>query len=326
MTDGKKVESINLNVKRPQGERQRRKVSPRRRKEAIFYYALVFLPLLQVAVFYFGVNINSILLAFKDYSSTSGVYSWVGFANFTRFFNELINGESLMRIAGNSLIVYGVSLFVGLPLALMFSFYLYKRFLFSGIFKVLLFVPSIISSVVMVLTYTYFVEWGVPGILEELFHIKMSPPLSEVKTRFTWVIFYNIFISFGTGVIMYTSSMSRVPASVVEYARIDGVGFFREFFSITLPLIYPTITTFLVVGVSGIFTNQANVYTFYGGEAGDDIATFGYFLFNKVMAGRATLTDYPYAAAAGILFSFVAIPLTLIVKYLLERFGPTTEY
>lgn len=303
-----------------------RSFSVRRRNESIFYYALVAFPLIQFAVFYIGVNVNSILLAFKDYSIGAGGYSWTGLSNFQQFFSDLFTGPDLRQIAANSFIVYGVGLLVGMPLALMFSFYLYKKLFLSGLFKVLLFLPSIISSVVMVLMYKYFVDRGLPGMMQTLFNIKMNAPLSDTTTRFAWIIFYNIFVCFGTNVIMYTSSMSRIPVSVVEYAKLDGIGFFREFWSITLPLIYPTLTTFLVVGIAGIFTNQANIYTFLGLEAGSDVSTFGYFLFSKVIAGRTTLAEYPYASAAGIVFTFVAVPVTLLGKYLLEKLGPSTEY
>ncbi len=306
---------------------KKKSVTTKRRNEAIFYYSVIAFPLLQFLVFYVGVNFNSILLSFRDYSvTTAGGYSWVGFDNYIQFFKDFFYGNTLKEIALNSIEMYAFTLLVGFPLAILFSFYLYKNFPLSGIFKVLLFLPSIISSVVMVLMYKYFVDRGLPALWEQLFDTAMDPPLSMPSSRFGWIIFYNLFICYGTNVIMYTSSMTRIPPSLVEYARLEGAGYFRELISIVVPLIFPTITTFLVVGIAGIFTNQANVYTFYADKGPTDVTTFGYFLFGQVVASGSTMSQYPYASAAGILFTFIAVPVTMLAKYLLERFGPSSEY
>ena len=324
-----KFYDLKVNIKRRFPERKKKTdAKAGRRKEAIFYYSLLALPILQFLIFYVAVNFNSILLSFKEYRISGGQagYIWVGAKNYSQFFVDFFTGPNLKQIAINSLIVYGCGLLVGVPLAILFSFYLYKGFPFTGVFKVLLFLPSIISSVAMVLMYKYFVDVGYPGFILKLFNVKVTPPLSSSSSRFAWIIFYNIFISFGANVIMYTSAMTRIPPSLTEFARMEGITYAQELIKIVIPMIFPTITTFLVVGIAGIFTNQANVYTFYATGASNDVTTFGYFLFGKVIAGRSTMAEYPYASAAGIIFTFIAVPITLVVKYLLEKYGPTVEY
>ena len=61
----------------------------KKRKDLIFYCCLLFLPILQFCVFYIGVNANSLLLAFKDYSD--GPAKFVGFDNFERLFYDFKN-------------------------------------------------------------------------------------------------------------------------------------------------------------------------------------------------------------------------------------------
>ena len=61
----------------------------RSRKQFIFYTAMIALPVLQVLIFYFGVNINSILLAFKNYDRDTGNYSWTGFEHFVKVAKEM---------------------------------------------------------------------------------------------------------------------------------------------------------------------------------------------------------------------------------------------
>ena len=117
-----------------------------------------------------------------------------------------------------------------------------------------------------------------------------------------------------------------IPDSIIEYGRLDGLTILQEFWHITLPLIYPTLTTMLVVSVSGFFTSQLSAYNFYGGNAPPGINTLGYYFFVQVVGGASSSVDYPYASAMGLIFTGVAAPVTLLVKYLLERFGPNTEF
>ena len=92
-----------------------------------------------------------------------------------------------------------------------------------------------------------------------------------------------------------------------------------------LPSIFPTISTFLITGVAGIFINQAGLFDFYGDGAQPISYTIGYYLFVKVVGGSGGTAEYPYAAAAGLAMTFVAAPLTLLVKYLLEKYGPSED-
>lgn len=304
----------------------------KRRKELTFYYCIVALPLLQFLIFYVGVNINSILLAFKSYKINEmgiGAYSYTGFSNFSIFINDIFNNVMLKSMMNNSFLIYGIGLVVGIPLSILFSYYLYKKFLFSKTFNILLFFPSIISSVVMVLMYQYFIDRAIPGMMFNIFGIKIDPPLSITSMVFPLVVFFNLWSGFGVSVLMYSSAMSRIPESIVECAKIEGISKIKELWYITLPLIYPTITTFLVAGTAGIasiFTNQSNLYTFFGEAADSKLYTFGYYLFVKVIGTKATLADYPYAAAAGLIFTAIVAPVTIAVRWALEKFGPVTEY
>ena len=120
--------------------------------------------------------------------------------------------------------------------------------------------------------------------------------------------------------LYYLGSMNAIPPELVEAARIDGVSLGGEFFHITLPMIYPTITTVITTGVVGIFTNQLSLVTFYGTNAASELQTIGYWLFSDTL--KAQETQYPYLSAAGLIITLLVAPLTFLIKYLMERLGP----
>ena len=57
--------------------------------ELIFYSALIALPLLQIAIFYFYVNFNSFLMAFQKYTFKDG-FTWNGWTNFKNIWLDAI--------------------------------------------------------------------------------------------------------------------------------------------------------------------------------------------------------------------------------------------
>lgn len=144
--------SVKMHNKKPNGNKCKVTQSSVRKKELIFYFSIVLLPLIQYFIFYICINFNSVLLAFKQYKVVGGKQSWeyAGFDNFARFIKDFFNGGDLTILAKNSLIVYAFGLLITTPFSLVFSFYIYKKYLFSEFFRVLLYLPSIISSVVTV--------------------------------------------------------------------------------------------------------------------------------------------------------------------------------
>ena len=296
-----------------------------RKKQTAFYYALIALPFLHYLIFYIGVNFNSVLLAFKEYKDVNGQAQHVfsGLIQFETIFENLLYGDQLMHMIKNSLIFYGAHLIVGIPLALFFSFYIYKKYFMSEFFRVMLFLPSIISSVVTVFMYTNMVEHG----LVDLFYAfgqEIPYPLGNPDSQMPAVIVFNTIMGFGTGVLMYASAMTRIPISVVEYAELDGVSPFKEFISITIPLIFDTISTFLIVGIAGIFTNQYNIYTLFNLQ-GDNVATLGYHLYVLVNLG-GTESNFSYASALGLLCTLIAVPLTFTMRWALGKINPDVQY
>jgi ABC-type sugar transport system permease subunit len=299
-----------------------KKHGKRRTGETVFYVSVIALPLLQFCIFYIGVNANSLALSFRSYDTLTGAYSFAGFKNFADFAHRFVSDSVLKSGTVNSLILYFVGLIVGLPLSLLFSYYIAKKMPSSGFFRVMLFVPSIISAVVTAIMYTLMTDRILPEIMKKL-GVTMEPLFSSASTRFGAIVFYNVWISFGTSVLLYAGSMSQISESVSESARLDGANSMQEFIHIALPSVYPVITTFLVVGIAQIFMNQGAIYTFYQDSPPDPkLYTLGYYLFVRVIGRSASLADYPYAAAGGLLFTCVAIPLTLLGKWALEKFGP----
>lgn len=287
--------------------------------EIIFLTLILIIPLTQFAIMYVGVNFNSVMMSFQKYDSLSGKYVFMGIDNFKQFFNDFTHSAELSVAVKNSAINYGASLVIGLPLCLFISYYIYKKLPLNGLFKVVVFIPNILSNVIMITIFKYLVESGMGKLLG-------MNLLTNVNTSFWTILIYNQWISLGVNMILLTGAMSRVPETLIEAAQLETITYFKEFTLIVLPLIFPTITTILVTGVASFFTNQASIYILYGDNAPQYVNNLAYYIFIKVAGQTASYAEYPYASSAGIVFTLVAAPLTILVKFLLEHFGPKVEY
>ena len=88
---------------------------------------------------------------------------------------------------------------------------------------------------------------------------------------------------------------------------------------------YSTMVTFIVVNIAGMFSNQMSLYSFFGAQAETDLWTIGYWLFKNLSQGTLSMPEYPELAAAGVVLTVVATPITLLVKRLLEKIGPSED-
>ena len=295
----------------------------RRVHDLIFCLLVILVPTVQFCIFYIGVNFNSVAMAFQRYEivDNKGIMVFNGLANFKKLFNEVRYDAGIITAFKNSLIVFLVSIGLGTTLSLFFSVYIYKGMFASKTFRVFLFLPSILSATITVTMYRNFVETALPEMFPQIFN--GVGLLSNAKTKMFALLFFMVWASFGTQILMYSGAMNTIEQSVIEAAKLDGVNSLQEFFHIILPLIYPTITTFLITGIAGIFTNQLNLYSFYGNSAAVQYRTIGYHLFRMVNVG--TMAERPLLATYSVVLTLIAAPITLLGRMLLEKLGPKTE-
>lgn len=297
-------------------------LSSEKTKRLIFYCIMMALPILHVVVFYFYINIGSFTLAFKTLNVETGGYEFAGFSNFLDVFAEFKKEEYMTLMVQNSALFFVLSLFIGSAFSVIFSYYIYKKNIFHGFFKIILYMPNIISGLVFVLLFKYFADVAIPEIWFQISGKNIIGLVSNHDTAKITIMIYSCWVGFGTNVLLYTSAMSGISDSVIESAQLDGITPFKELISIVLPSIWPTFVTFMLLQIVGFFTNQINLFSFFGSEAERYLYSIGYYLYRSTYT--FTTGQYPYLSAFGLLLTLVAVPLTLLVRYLLNKFGPKT--
>ena len=296
-----------------------------------FYFAMAFLHLLQFFVFYIIVNFNSVLLAFRSlYITQEGglVEEWVGWQNFKTIFSLFAQEKTMLISLANSAIFLALDLFIIIPLGVMFAYYIYLKRPFAELFKTLLFMPSVICSMVFVIFFKDFVEAVVPALAEKWFNeILILGVFNDPSRGLMALMIFYVFISFSGQILLYVNAMSAISKPSVEAAKIDGASEFCIFLHVALPSCWGTIVSLAVICIAAVVTNQAYLFSFYGNSAPGEIFTIGYYQWTLLTKGKGSenMMNYPIASAFGLLSTVVATPLTFGAKWLLHKLGPKEE-
>ena len=301
----------------------------KRRADAIFLAIIFAFPILQFVVMYVGVNINSILLAFQTYDAQTSTYYISGFGNFKEVVRIFSGDSFLLGTIQRGMTYYFFNTFVGMPINLFVAYLLYKRITGAEVFRVILFIPSLISSMAMVIMFQNFFNEGIAEVFIELF--KYDPYdvprfFTDPTIAFPLMIFYNLWVGVGGGMIIYMSAMSRVPVSVIEYGRLEGISLFKEFVTVIFPMIYPTVALFFVTGLPGLFMGSGPLYAFYGDHALPEMQTLAYYLFTRIVGENSSYQQYPFASAVGLTTTLIMAPIVFTARKVLNHFDPNVEY
>lgn len=303
-----------------------------RRKDLFFVLCMLVVPLLNFLVFWLWPNFRSILIAFEV-----PIVDGFTLFNFERFFYELndpVSSPMMWKMIDNSFIMFVVGTFVNLPLVLFMSYVMFKKVAGYKVFRVLFYLPSIVGGTVMSQIFKSMVQTNGPiEILLGALHVPLNANIEyrgligASETGMLMMVIYTLWTGVGTNMIMFTGAMNRVPQDIFESARIDGIGFFREFFNIILPLIWPTVTTMVVFSMVGVFSNSGIVMLLC--KDVKECWNVGYYILKFTLGANGTakaIDGFSYPAAIGLIFTLVNMPLVFGTKAICDRIGKNVEY
>jgi len=294
------------------------------KERVLFIVSTMTIPLLAFALLYVYMNFNSFLLSFQKID-IAGNYVFVKFDNYIEFFKSVkANSEGVGKAFFNSLRMWAISFAISMPLYLIFSYYVAKKLFAHNLVSFLVMVPQVVSSFVFALVYKRFVENALPEIMNSWGFENFPNLITNAKTAMGNNLFFSIWLSFGTSVLVYTNAINAIDDEILESARLDGVNDFNEFWNIVLPLIWPTLTTFVVTGVTSIFTWSGSLLLFYMYDAPPKVWGLGYYFTATVKkAASNDFMAYPTVATAGVVTTILTVPVVFFVKWLMNKFDKT---
>ena len=221
-------------------------------KVKLFIFCMLAVPVFCFLVYGVYANLGGLLLSFQNFSRTQEKVIPVGFENYKRFFS-LFKRFDYGRMIGVSFGYFAVVMLISIPISITVAFFLYKKIPFGRLIVVVLFLPNIIPMSLLAEYYRQLFD-PINGVLNKFLNIilgytaETAPSyLSDPAYANQMLYIYTVWFGFGYNSILIWGAMSRIPKDLVESAQLDGANLFVEFFRITIPVIWSTLTMVLVL-------------------------------------------------------------------------------
>ena len=293
--------------------------SGRKGKQRIFICAMLAFPILHFLVFWLWVNVDGLLLPFKN-----NVGNWIGFENFKWVFNRFLNGDAnldMWQATKNTLIFFAWGMFVELPISVILAYVFFKKLPGGTFFTICLYLPSIISATVMTTIFKNCL--GADGPIAWIFNSmgkKWVNPITQDGTSIPSMLLYSLWNGYGLNIILFQSSMKRIPRELFESASLDGITLWKELIYMIVPLIWPILTTKIILSVAGIFGASGPILLFTNGKYGT--RTIGFVMYEQYKV----YNQIARAATIGLLYTIIGLPLVFGSRWLAGKIGGEYEY
>jgi len=186
-----------------------------------------------------------------DWSGIAENKTYAGWANYEKLFADAVFWKTL----SNNLLLVVASVATQIPLGLVMALMLFAPIRGVRLFRTVYFLPLLMSTVALGILWTFIYDptiGVVNGVLSSLgLDGWQRGWLGETQTAF-WAVIVTICWQFTPFyMILLRAAIVGIPADIFESAKIDGASGWKQFWSITLPLIRPTLVTSAVLSVIG---------------------------------------------------------------------------
>ena len=236
--------------------------------------------------------IQAVITSFKTGSSANMKWANPLTYNYTRMFQDAVFKRSI----GNTFLYLIIEVPIMLVLAILLAQLLNNKDLkFKGLFRTCVFLPCATSLVSYALIFkSLFATQGLIntilvtlGILESNFNFLGTGWSAKII-----IIVALIWRWTGYNMVFFLAGLQNIEYSVYEAAKIDGASGWKTFWSITVPLLRPTIVMTTIMSINGtlqLFDESVNLtkggpanatitmsHYIYNGSFGEGVANFGY--------------------------------------------------
>ena len=170
-----------------------------------------------------------------------GHYEFIGLRNFT----DMFQSPEFWKATLNTIVFCILTVPVGIILALFVAMLLNAKVKFKGGFRTIFFLPQVCAPAAVAMVWRWIFN-GEYGILNQLLGVKIQW-ITDPKTAVLAVAIVSIWSSVGYDAVLLLAGLQNIPKTLYEANSIDGAGKIRQFFTITLPMISPSLFSVLIM-------------------------------------------------------------------------------
>lgn len=271
------------------------------------------------AVFMIYPTINVFLMSTLRWGGLSANKEFIGFQNFVTLASDM----NFIRALQNQIFYIVTITIFTMSLSLVFASILVREKLKgTNFFRIIFYIPNILSVVVIAAIFAQIYDPSENGLLNSL--IGLFQPENWETVKFLGdqqIVVYAvagalIWQAIGYYMVMYMASMSTIPEHLYEAASLEGAGKVKQFFLITLPLVWDNIRTtltFFIISTINLSYLLVTAMT-SGGPDGASETALGY-MYKQAY----TNSVYGYGMAIGVVIFLFSFALSWLVNKATER-------
>lgn len=275
-------------------------------------YVLLLPGILYFIIFHY-IPLYGIQIAFKDFKVSLGITGspWIGFENFTTFFQSYL----FSRLISNTLLLNLFDLLWGFPIPIILALMLnrIRQERFKKFTQTVIYIPHFISTVVMAGMLYIFLSPS-SGIINQLIQFLGGESIyfmAEAKWFRTVYIASGIWQSAGWNTILYIAALTSVDTELYEAATLDGANILQKIRHIDLPSVLPIAVMMLILNCGKIMggdTQKALLLQTSANLTNSEI--IGTYVYS-VGLGQA---KYSYTAAIGLFQNVIGFIMIMTVN------------
>ena len=269
--------------------------------------------------FVIGPMVYSFRISLYDWNIVKPEKSeWIGLANYVRALSDPIFRRAVLNTLVYTLVTVPGQIIIGLIIAVLLN----QDIRGKSFFRVVYYLPVITSWVIVSLLFEYmFVGQAglVNYVLRDVLHVipKNILWLADPILAFVPIHLLGIWKGVGWSAIIILAGLQAIPAHLYEAAEVDGAGAADRFFSITIPLLRPTLVFLLVVlTIGGLNAYISNLLITNGGDPLD----LTHFILTLMYDATFTKLDFGYGSSISyLLTAFVFVISVVQIRLLRQR-------
>lgn len=284
------------------------------------FYGMLAPAVILLAIFAYW-PMYGITIAFKDYVPRFGISGskWVQFKHFETLFGPDMPG--FWQAFWNTIEINLLKLLFGFPAPILLAIMLnaVRRKTLKNVIQTIVYLPHFVSWVVIAgLIFSLFdTVTGPVTILLRRVGVELDV-FGEGDQFITMLIASDIWKEVGWGAIIYLAALSGISPEYYEAATLDGAGTVKQFWYITLPLLFPTISIMLILRVGGLIGGGFDqIYNLYNSRVDDVAEVLDTFIY-KYGIGDGM---FELGTAVGLFTNVINVALLLTTNRIIKWMG-----
>ncbi len=255
---------------------------------------------------YFSIGFN-VWASLTDWNGLTRM-NFIGFENYA----ALLEDRTFWTALRNTLVFMVATVAIQAALGLLVAVIAKERLPGSNFFKALFFLPIAMAPAIIATVFRYMLEANFGSLNETLRALGLLEQGEVIewlgRDLGVWsIIVINVFQWMGFSMMIYFAGLMSIPEEMYEAATLDGAGWWRRLWSITIPSLRGTTSVLIILGIVGALKTFDIVWLTTGGGPGDSTQFLTTFLYQERSNREAG-----YASAIGMVILLIAFVLSLV--------------